>query len=374
VDYYQILGVERSATKEEIKRAYRRLARKYHPDICKKPECEEKFKEINEAYQVLIDEEKRRIYDIYGKEGLERGGMGGGEKGSGGGFDFSDFFGGFFDEFFGGGFEEEEGDLPYPLDRVIEVILDFEEAVYGVCRDVEITYYKLCPLCKGTGASKVAPCPTCGGRGQVYFKQGFFQMAQTCPDCGGKGVKVVEKCKKCKGSGYLIARDKVKVDIPAGVDTGMRMRVKGRGNEGRKGNRGDLYLVFRVKDSKIFKRDGLNLYLELPIFFTNALLGGKVKIPTLYGEQEVELKPFTREGEKIVLPGEGVKSPTTGQKGDLIAIIKIVYPKKLTPRQRELLEELHNSFGKEMVESHHSFLADITEKIKGFWQKLKKGK
>jgi molecular chaperone DnaJ len=373
VDYYQILGVERNATKEEIKRAYRKLARKYHPDICKEPECEEKFKEINEAYQTLIDDEKRRLYDLYGKGGVEQGGMGGAGGAGRGGFDFSDFFGGIFDEFFGGGVEEEF-DLPYNIDKVVNVILEFEEAVYGVCRDVEITYYKLCPVCKGTGASKVAPCPTCGGRGQVYFKQGFFQMTQTCPDCGGRGVRIVEKCKKCKGKGYLTAKDKVKVDIPAGVDTGMRMRVKGRGNEGRKGTRGDLYLVFQVKESRIFKREGLNLYLELPIFFTTALLGGKVKIPTLYGEEEVELKPFTREGEKIVLPGEGVRSPTTGNKGDLIAVIKIVYPKKLTPRQRELLEELHNSFGKEMVDSHHSFLEEITEKVKGFLQKLKKGK
>jgi molecular chaperone DnaJ len=361
VDYYELLGVSRTASKEEIKRAYRKLARKYHPDVCKEPECEEKFKEINEAYQTLIDDEKRRLYDLYGKEGVQHH--------QGGGINPEEFFSSFFEDLFGVG-PKRGNPLPYDLDKVVEVTLEFEEALYGISKEVEITYFKPCPVCHGTGAEKVEPCPTCNGTGRVVFHQGFLHMAQTCPACGGSGFKVLKKCEKCKGRGYLVETEKVKLDIPAGVDTGTRLRLKGHGNQGLTGERGDLYLIFRVKPSKLFRREGDTLFLELPLFFTKALLGGPVKIPTPYGEREVVLKEFTRDREQIVVKGAGAPNPLTGRKGDLIAIVKILYPKKLTPEQRELLEKLHTSFGEEAT-PHTSLLEEIGEKLKSFWEKLK---
>jgi len=251
LDYYEILGVSRNATKIEIKKAYRKLAMKYHPD--KNPgdkEAEEMFKKINEAYQVLSDDEKRAIYDRYGKEGLE----GRGYKSD---FDFSDIFD-MFNDFFGGGFERENS-MPYDLDKIIKVNLEFEEAVYGVSKEIKINYFKICPQCKGSGAESKEICPTCNGKGAIVIGNGFMRISQTCPNCRGKGFIPKKTCTKCYGRGYIVEEEKIKIDIPAGVDTGMRMRIKGKGNESLNGYRGDLYLEFDVKESKIFKRKGILL-------------------------------------------------------------------------------------------------------------------
>jgi molecular chaperone DnaJ len=361
LDYYEILGVSRTATKEEIKKAYRKLAMKYHPD--RNPgdkEAEEKFKLINEAYQVLSDEEKRAIYDRYGKEGLE----GRGYKTD---FDFSDIFD-MFNDFFGGGFSKKEEPLPYDIDKVIEVTLDFEEAVYGVSKEIKTTYFTLCHKCQGTGAEEKETCPVCKGHGQVVMGNGFMRIAQTCPQCQGKGYIVKKKCSKCKGRGYIVKEETVKIDIPAGVDTGMRMRIAAKGNETRSGYRGDLYLIFNVKESKIFKRKGNNLIVEVPVFFTSAILGDKIKIPTLSGEKEIEIKQGTKDKTKIIFKGEGIPDPNTGYKGDLIAVVNIIYPTKLTDEQRELLEKLHKSFGKE-VKEHKNFLEEAIEKVKSWFKK-----
>ena len=361
MDYYEILGVSRSATKEEIKKAYRKLAMKYHPD--RNPgdkKAEEKFKLINEAYQVLSDNEKRAIYDRYGKEGLE--GRGYRPK-----TNFEDIFD-MFKEIFGDfGFNEYEEELPYDIDRAIEVELEFEEAVYGVSKEIEIDYFALCPKCKGTGAKTKTTCPTCKGQGKVIISNGFMRIAQSCPNCEGRGFIIKEKCDECKGRGFIIKKEKIHIDIPAGVDSDMRMRIPRKGNEGKRG-RGDLYLIFKVKPSKIFKRKGNDLIVEVPLFFTSAILGDKVKIPTLEGEKEIEIKPFTKDKTKLIFKGLGIKDVNTGYKGDLYAILNIVYPKKLNQEQKELLEKLHQSFTGEIKE-HKSILDEAIEKVKSWFKK-----
>ncbi len=361
MDYYEILGVSRNATKVEIKKAYRKLAMKYHPD--RNPgdkEAEEKFKLINEAYQVLSDDEKRAIYDKYGKEGLE----GRGYRPSN---DFSDIFD-MFSEIFGGfGFEEEYDNTPYDLDKAIEVTLEFEEAAYGISKEIEIDYFSLCPVCNGSGAKRKETCPTCKGQGRIIVGNGFIRMSQTCPNCDGRGYIIKEKCPECKGRGFILNKEKIHVDIPAGVDSGMRMRIPRKGNEGKRG-RGDLYLVFKVKPSKIFKRKGNNLIVEVPVFFTSAILGDKVKIPTIEGEKEIEIKPFTKDKTQIMFKGLGLPDPNTGYKGDLYAILNIVYPKKLTNEQKELLEKLHESFTGEIKE-HKSILEEAIDKVKSWFKK-----
>jgi len=358
MDYYEILGVSKTATKAEIKKAYRRLAMKYHPD--KNPgdkEAEEKFKLINEAYQVLSDDEKRAVYDRYGKEGLE----GRGYKTD---FDFSDIFD-MFNDIFGGRYEEYT--MPYDIDKVIQIDLDFEEAVYGVSKEIENEYYALCPKCKGTGAEETKTCPSCHGRGSIVIGNGFMRISQTCPQCHGRGFIAKKTCSECKGKGFIVKKEKVRVDIPAGVDSGMRMRIRGHGNEYPNG-RGDLYLLFNVKPSKVFKRKGNNLIVDVPVFFTSAILGDTVKIPTLSGEKEITIKPNTKDKTKLIFKNEGIADPNTGVKGDLIAVINIVYPKKLTTEQRELLEKLHESFTGEIKE-HKNFLEEAIEKVKGWFKK-----
>ena len=360
MDYYEILGVSRNATKIEIKKAYRKLAMKYHPD--KNPgdkEAEEKFKLINEAYQVLSDDEKRAIYDRYGKEGLE--GRGYRPKN-----DFSDIFDMFNDIFGGFGFEEYDEDLPYDIDKAIEITLEFEEAVYGVSKEIEIEYFSLCPVCNGSGAKTKETCPTCRGQGRIVVGNGFMRIAQTCPNCNGRGFIIKEKCNECNAKGFILKKEKIHIDIPAGVDSGMRMRVAGKGNESKRG-RGDLYIIFKVKPSKIFKRKGNNLIVEVPVFFTSAILGDKIKIPTLEGEREIEIKPNTKDKTQIMLKGLGIPDPNTGYKGDLYAIINIVYPKKMTKEQKELLEKLHESFTGEIKE-HKSILEEAIEKVKSWFK------
>ena len=364
MDYYKILGVERTATKVEIKKAYRKLAMKYHPD--RNPgdkEAEEMFKKINEAYQVLSDDEKRAIYDKYGKEGLE----GQGYKTD---FDFGDIFDIFNDIFGGGGFSQQSKSqqMPYDIDKTVEITLEFEEAVYGISKEIEISYFKPCKECEGSGAEEKETCPTCHGRGNVVMGNGFMRISQTCPQCNGRGFIAKKVCNACNGKGYIIKKEKVKIDIPAGVDTGMRMRVPSKGNEYPGFGRGDLYLIFKVKESKIFKRHGNNLIVEVPIFFTSAILGDTVKIPTLNGEKEIEIKPYTKDKTKVIFKGEGIPDPNTGYKGDLIAILNIVYPKKLTDEQKELLEKLHKSFGGEIKE-HKSILEEAIDKVKGWFKK-----
>jgi len=358
-EYYEILQVSKTASKAEIKKAYRKLAMKYHPD--KNPgdkEAEEMFKKINEAYEVLSDDKKRALYDKYGKEGLDTGS-------SRGGFDFG--FEDIFEEFFGFSKRKKRKTTPYDLDILVKVELEFKEAVFGTKKEIEFEYYSICPECNATGAKKHHQCPTCHGEGSIFVRQGFMSIGQTCPECKGKGIIIDQKCDKCNAKGFIVNKQTITVDIPAGIDTGMRMRVSGKGNEDFDKTRGDLYLQIYVKEDPIFKRRDNDVIVEVPIFFTSAILGDTIKIPTLEGQKEITIKPHTEDGESFIFHNEGIQDVNSHYKGDLIVILRIVYPKKLTKEQQDLLEKLHESFGKE-VHHHKSIFEEAIEKVKGWFK------
>ena len=363
VDYYEILQVSRDATGAEIKKAYRKLALQYHPD--KNPgdkEAEERFKLINEAYGVLSDEEKRAIYDRYGKEGLER---------SGAGFhaDNMDDIMDIFNSMFGGAFggfgrsRQRSSGLKYPMDLEVEMELSFQDAVFGTEKEIHLRYKSPCTSCGGSGAKETATCSTCGGQGQIVMRQGFMTFAQECPQCHGNGRIVKERCEECLGRGYMEKEETVHLSIPAGIDSGNRLRVPGKGNEDRDGRRGDLYILFIVEEDEHFVREGNNLYIEVPVFFTQCVLGEEIKIPSLEGELPLSLKPATRDREQFVFRGKGVPDVHGGRRGDLIAQIKMILPNKLNEEQRELLEKLQESFGLES-HPHKSTFETAFDKIK----------
>ena len=372
VDYYEALEVNRDCSGAELKKSYRRLAMKYHPD--RNPgdsKAEERFKIINEAYQVLSDKEKRAIYDQYGKAGLE------GQSGYRGGFhsrnmdDIMDIF----NSMFGGssGFGRGRGrrdNQRYNLDFEIELPLKFNEAIFGVNKKIEIRYKVPCSDCNSTGAKdgKLEICDYCNGQGQVVMRQGFMSFTQTCPRCHGEGQKISEKCPACSGRGYHEEPDTITIKIPAGVDTGNRLRAEGYGNEAKNGQRGDLYLTFNVEEDKHFIREGTDIYTEVPVFFTQTILGDTITIPSLYGKLELDLKVGTKDREQFVFQNEGVADVHSGQRGRLIAQIKIVYPKRLNDEQRELLIKLQESFG---VESrpHTSSFEDVFSRVKSWFTK-----
>ncbi len=365
LDYYEILQVGRDATGAEIKKAYRKLALKYHPD--KNPgnkEAEEMFKRINEAYGVLSDEEKRSIYDRYGVEGLERQGAGFHAESMDDIMDiFNSMFGGAFGGF--GRSRQSSSGLRYPMDLETELELSFEEAVFGTEKELTIRYKSPCEACNGTGAKDGAmqTCSTCGGQGQIVMRQGFMTFAQECPHCHGSGRIIKEKCPECQGLGYIEKEESLTVSVPAGIDTGNRLRIPGKGNEDRNGRRGDLYIFFHVEEDEHFVREGNNLYIEVPAFFTQCILGETITIPSLEGELELALKPGTRDREQFIFRGKGVPDVHGGRRGDLIAQIKMILPKKLDDEQRELLEKLQESFGLES-RPHKSTFENAFDKIK----------
>ena len=372
IDYYEILEVSRTADKAEIKKAYRKMAKKYHPDKNGgDKEAERMFKLCNEAYQVLSDDEKRAIYDRYGKAGLE-GGMGG----HSGGFGGFDDLGAIFEEMFGGGFSSsrrqrrEESDK-YSLDLGIELEISFDEAVFGCEKEVTYTYKRPCQSCKGTGAKdgRLQTCPTCDGQGQVYLRQGFMTFSQTCPECHGSGMRIAQKCPECKGKGYFEEKESITINVPKGIDTGNRLRVAGAGNISKHGRRGDLYVTFRVQKDKHFIRDGNDVYIEVPVFFTQAVMGDTIKIPSLTGELELKLEVGTRDKQQFVFRGEGIEDVHGHGKGDLIAQIKLTYPKKLTSEQKELLQQLQDSFEIEEAKPHESIFESAFEKVKSWFKK-----
>ena len=368
--YYEVLQVSKDSSGAELKKAYRKLAMKYHPD--RNPddtEAEENFKIVNEAYQVLSDDEKRSIYDRYGKAGLE--GQGGGHGGFGGSnMDdimemFNSMFGGASGGFGGFGQARRDPGQKYSLDFEIEVELEFHEAVFGCEKTIDITYKSPCEDCSGTGAKdgKLETCDYCKGQGQVLMRQGPKQFAQTCPKCHGEGQSIKEPCGTCKGKGYKTNDDKVTVNIPAGIDSGNRLRANGYGNESKSGQRGDLYLTFIVQDDENFIRNGNDIYIEVPVFFTQAILGETIKIPALEGELELELKQSTKDKEQFIFRNEGVQDVHGGSKGRLIAQIKMTLPKKVNDEQKELLEKLQESYG---IESspHKSTFESAFDRVK----------
>jgi len=372
IDYYEILEVSRSCSDTELKKSYRKLAMKYHPD--RNPdnkEAEEKFKALSEAYEVLKDPEKRAIYDQYGKAGLEGRGMGGGFGGGQSMDDIMDMFNSMFGGGFGGGRQQRrDPSQKFNADFEMEFSLKFNEAVFGCEKKVKIKYKVPCDDCKGTGAEngKLESCDYCNGQGQVVMKQGFMSFAQPCPKCHGEGQKATSTCQSCSGRGYHEEPDTVTIKIPAGVDSGNRLRAQGYGNQLKNGRRGDLYLTFYVEEDEHFVRDGVNVYIEVPVFFTQAVLGESITIPSLDGELELDLDMGTKDKAQFVFRNEGIEDVHGGGRGNLIAQIKIVYPKKLNDEQKALLTKLQDSFG---VESrpHSSKFDSMFSKVKEWFKK-----
>ena len=377
-DPYQVLGVSQDASEEEIKKAYRKLSRMYHPDANinnpNKAQAEEKFKEIQEAYEILGDKEKRAAYDQYGHAAFEQGGMGGG--GFGGGFsgaDFGDIFGDMFGDIFGGGGRGRQRvvrgeDLRY------DIQITLEEAVKGTTKDIQINTLAHCDSCDGTGAekgSKVETCPSCHGSGRVRRQQGFFVTEAICPTCHGSGKKIEKPCKSCHGEGRVHKKKNLSVKIPAGVDTGNQLRLSGEGAAGENGApAGDLYVVIHVKEHHIFERDGNNLYCEVPISFSMAALGGEIEVPTLDGKVKLKIPAETQTGKLFRMRGKGVSSTRSGYAGDLICRVVIETPVNLNKEQKELLEKLEESLKGQ--KSHSPKSSSFLDGVKKFFDNLGK--
>lgn len=354
-DYYEVLGVSRSDDEKAIKKAYRRLAMKYHPD--RNPddaEAAEKFREATEAYDVLTTADKRAAYDQYGHAGVD-GQAGGGFGGAGPG-GFGDIFGDVFGDIFGGGGRRDPNapqrgsDLRYRLD------LNLEEAVHGTSVSIKVPTLVACDSCDGTGsADSSAPvtCTTCGGHGQVRMQQGFFSVQQTCPSCHGRGTQIKNPCRKCRGEGRVQDQKTLSVKIPPGVDTGDRIRLSGEGEAGANGGpAGDLYVQVSVRQHAIFERDGRDLYCEVPVSFVDAALGGELEVPTLDGRVKLKIPAETQTGKLFRLRGKGVKPVRGGAQGDLLCKVLVETPVNLTERQKELLREFQDSM--EDTQGHHS--------------------
>jgi len=370
LSYYEILEVTQTADKKTIKTAYRKMAKIYHPDKNQgDADAEARFKLCNEAYQVLSDEQQRSVYDRYGKEGLQNGGGGrGGFGGGGGGFDDLSSV---FEEMFGGGGRRQQRapEEKYALDLGLNMSISFKEAVFGCEKELDFKFKDACGKCKGTGAKggKTKTCSQCAGQGQVYMKQGFMTFSQTCPVCHGEGSEIAEKCGDCKGQGFKETKDTVTIKVPAGIDSDNRLRVSGHGNKSKRGSRGDLYVTFQVEEDETFQRHGNDIYLDVPVFFTQAVLGETLIIPSLTGELELKLSKGTKDKAQFNFRNEGVADVHGHGKGDLIAQIRLAYPSSLNDEQKELLEKLQESFGIES-KPHESTFESAFDKVKGWFK------
>ena len=371
-DYYQVLDLPKTASEADIKKAYRRLAMKYHPD--RNPgdhEAEERFKEAKEAYETLTDAQKRAAYDQFGHAGVD--GMRGG---GGGGFDprdaFGDIFGDVFGDIFGGG-RRGRSQVYRGADLRYELELDLEQAVFGDTAGVEFTTLAECEECSGSGASKGSTpetCDTCRGAGQVRMQQGFFTVQQTCPRCHGRGQVVSDPCGKCRGQGRVRKQKTLSVKVPAGVDTGDRIRLSGEGEAGRNGGpAGDLYVEVRVREHAIFERDGSHLSCEVPVSFARAALGGSNDVPTLDGTATIKVPPETQSGRVFRLREKGIKPVRGGPTGDLFCRVVVETPVNLTREQKELLQKFEDSLQKD-GKRHHPREESWLDGVKRFFTTL----
>ncbi|MCF6340313.1 MAG: molecular chaperone DnaJ [Sulfurimonas sp.] len=370
LSYYEILEISKDADKITIKKAYRKMAKQYHPDKNQgNSDTEHKFKLCNEAYQCLSDEKQKGIYDRYGKEGLQ--GMGGGSRRSSAGFEdlgsmFEDMFNGF-----GGGSRHRQNpeDMEkYNLDMNVDMNISFNEAIFGCEKDIEFRYKTACEPCKGSGAKngKLSICKQCSGQGQVFIKQGFMTFSQTCPACHGAGSAPAASCKNCNGKGFKEEKSSVAIKIPKGIDDQNRLRVSRKGNVGKRGSRGDLYVTFSVTPDKHFQREGSDVYIAIPVFFTQAVAGDILTIPSLTGELELKLDVGTKDKQHFTFKGEGIEDVHGHGKGNLIAQVNITYPKKLNDEQQELLSKLQDSFGIES-KPHEGVLDSAIDKMKSWF-------
>ena len=366
-DYYEVLGVGRTATDEEIKRAYRKLAVKFHPDKNPDdPHAEEKFKELGEAYDVLMDPNKRAAYDRFGHAAFAQGGAGFG----GGGFHdpfeiFREVFGGggfgggIFETFFGGGTGARSDDRRRGSDLRYDMEIKLEEAAFGAEKTIEIEKLDTCDKCRGSGAepgSRRTSCPTCAGQGQVISSRGFFHVSQTCPRCHGAGEIIEKPCQKCRGEGRVEKLSRIKLKIPAGIREGTRLRSPGNGESGIGGGAaGDLYVVVHIKEHSIFHREADDLYCDVPIPFSVAALGGEVDVPTLEGKALVKVPAGTQSAQMFKLRGKGITNVNGRSHGDLFARLIVEVPSRLNPEQRHKLEEFAALCGEENTPMRKSF-------------------
>jgi len=373
-DYYEVLGVERGASEAELKKAYRRLAMKHHPD--RNPgdkAAEEAFKEANEAYEVLSDASKRQAYDQYGHAGVDPQ-MGAGAGAAYGGANFSDIFGDVFSDFFTGARGSSRGGAQRGSDLRYTLELDLEEAVRGTTVTIRVPTLAECKTCDGSGAKKgTSPvtCTTCGGIGQVRMQQGFFSVQQTCPRCHGSGKMISDPCGSCHGQGRVEEQKTLSVKVPAGVDTGDRIRLTGEGEAGTQGGpAGDLYVVVNVREHAIFQRDGDDLHCEVPIRISQAALGDTVRVATLGGYAEIRIPAETQTGKLFRMRGKGVRSVRSRSEGDLYCRVVVETPVNLTPEQRKLLEQFETTFTGEEARKHSPKSATFIDGVKGFWDRM----
>lgn len=375
-DYYQILGVDRKATDEELKKAFRKLAMQYHPDRNKDdPKSEAKFKEVNEAYEALKDPQKRAAYDQYGADGMHMaGGGGGGGFSSGFGGAFTDIFEDMFGDMMNRGGSrsgpQRGGDMQYTME------ITLEEAYSGVETTIKIPTNESCDKCNGSGAeagTSEEQCPACNGAGRMRMQQGFFTIERTCPTCNGAGKIIRDPCKKCSGQGRVRKEKSLKVKIPAGIESGRRIRLAGEGEAGfRGGPAGDLYVLLAVKPHKLFKRDGANIYCRVPIPMTTAALGGEVEVPTIGGNRtKVKIPEGTQTGQQLRLKGKGMPVLRSDALGDMFIDVLVETPMHLNRKQQDLLKELDKSLGGTAQGKHSPESSGFFSKVKEVWSDLK---
>ena len=369
-DYYEVLGLGRSASASEIKKAYLKLAKQYHPDVSSSPDSEKKFKEISQAYDILKDPQKKAAYDRMGHSAFQQSGGGASTGGFGGGNpDINDIFGDFFSDFMGGrGRSKPRSSKVRGSDLKYNLEITLEEAFKGVDKTVNFTTEATCSSCKGQGSSKpdsMKSCSQCGGNGTVRMQQGFFTFEQPCGACSGQGRIISDPCSSCRGNGRKSKNKDLLVNIPAGVEHGVRIRIAGEGEAGiRGGSTGDLYVFINIKPHNIYKTDGADLHLKLPVTFTKAALGGEIKVPIIDGSTvSLKIPPGTETGDKLRLKGKGMSKVRSSVRGDLYAHAYVEIPKKLNAKQRELLEKLDAEFKESRNFKDEGFFA----RFKNIW-------